>query len=223
MFRSLHHNGVLWKCSCLGEQALLLEPDGGKGNLNAIHQLAKSLETDQVEGIIDVVPAYGSLAVIFDQNWTHDGIINHIENLPVSMGDERQTMIHEIPVNYEKGIDWERVGSHTNLSRAEIIERHVKPVYTVAMIGFLPGFIFLEGLDELLSTPRLSTPRTAIPAGSVGIGGNQTGLYSLESPGGWNIIGQTTSRFFDPQSETPIKIKAGDKVRFVKGVGEGDG
>ena len=84
------------------------------------------------------------------------------------------------------------------------------------MMGFLPGFVFLDGLDESLTVPRMESPRTKIPEGSIGIGGNQTGFYSLESPGGWNIIGRTSKSFFDQKKNPPTELQAGDKIRFFR-------
>lgn len=221
MLRSLLHNEISWKCSVLGEQALLIEPEVEGSCLNVIHELAQVLEVQKPEGIVDVVPAYQSLGVLFDTQWTHTSLIEWIGNLKVSAASERESIVHEILVDYNAGLDWERVIKHTGLSKSEIIDQHQKPIYTVAMIGFLPGFIFLDGLDARLSTPRLEIPRTQIPAGSVGIGGSQTGWYSLESPGGWNLIGRTDTRIFDLKNDPPISIKAGDKVRFVPEKGDG--
>ena len=224
MSKLLRYNGATWKCRELGESALLLEPKSDISALQHIHLLTKALEEAKWAGITDVVPAYQSVAVIFDRTtWTHQKVIEALQKLPDSISKKESKNIFEITVDYTEGLDWERVESHTGLSKSEIIERHTKPVYTVAMIGFLPGFIFLEGLDQTLSTPRMANPRTSIPAGSVGIGGTQTGLYSLESPGGWNIIGYTAQRFFDLDKNPPINLKAGDFIRFVEVTGRYNG
>lgn len=121
-----------------------------------------------------------------------------------------------IPVRYD-GPDLARVATHTGLSIDAIIELHCAPLYQVQCLGFAPGFPYLSGLDARLHTPRLETPRTIIPAGSVAIGGSQTGIYPLPTPGGWNIIGSTTQSLFDPhQSIThACFLKAGDLVKFV--------
>ena len=221
MSKSLRHNGISWKCSVLGEQALLLDPDVKE--LKFIHQLASTLEASKPKGIVDIVPAYESLAIVFDETWNHDALIQFLETLPSINQEQQEAVVHTVAVNYGNGLDWERAEHHTRRTKSEIIELHTKPLYTVAMIGFLPGFVFLEGLDPALQIPRLETPRTNIPAGSIGIGGKQTGWYSLESPGGWNIIGQTTQRFFDLDSDPPSHIKVGDNVRFVVSEGGHNG
>jgi KipI family sensor histidine kinase inhibitor len=106
------------------------------------------------------------------------------------------------------------VCAHTGFSREEVIARHTAPLYRIYMLGFLPGFPYLGGLDPALETPRLETPRTKIPAGSVGIGGAQTGIYPLESPGGWRIIGRTPLKPYDPDRAEPFLYRAGDSIRF---------
>lgn len=212
----MHHNSVSWKWSVLGETALLLEPAASHPKLEQVHQFAESIKTARLPGIVDVVTAYRSLAVFFDsKTWTHERLVHTIESIPTHSPSKKESTLHEIRVDYEAGLDWERVITHTGLSKSEIIDRHTSPIYTVAMIGFLPGFLFLEGLDEALATPRLPNPRIRVPAGSVGIGAHQTGLYSLESPGGWNIIGRTTAVRFNAEVYPPIAIKAGDKVKFI--------
>ena len=107
------------------------------------------------------------------------------------------------------------VMEHTGLSRQSIIELHSGRDYLIYMLGFLPGFAYLGGLDERLHTPRLATPRTKIEAGSVGIGGSQTGIYPLDSPGGWQLIGKTPVRPYEERRENPILYRAGDYIRFV--------
>jgi len=123
---------------------------------------------------------------------------------------------YEVPVCYELGLDWDEVEGHAGLSREKIIGLHISGSYTVAMQGFIPGFLYLSGLSEKIACPRREEPRTKIPAGSIGIGGNQTGIYSLESPGGWQIIGQTPISFFDASKTPPSQVEAGDKVVFKK-------
>ena len=104
---------------------------------------------------------------------------------------------------------------HCGMTRQAVIELHAQPVYTVAMLGFAPGFAYLLGLPEALATPRLATPRLRVPSGSVGIAGAQTGVYALETPGGWRIIGRTDLALFDPSRVEPFALRAGDRVRFV--------
>ena len=122
----------------------------------------------------------------------------------------------EIPICYdaEFGFDLDRVAEHTKLSGPEIINLHSTGEYRVACIGFVPGFTFLAGLPRNLATPRRDVPRKEIPPGSVGIGGAQTGIYPLRSPGGWNLIGRTPLKLFDPTKNPPTLLHPGDRVRF---------
>jgi inhibitor of KinA len=122
----------------------------------------------------------------------------------------------EIPVCYdaEFGFDLDRVAEHTKLSAREVVDLHSTAEYRVACIGFVPGFTFLAGLPKNLATPRRDVPRKEIPPGSVGIGGAQTGIYPLLSPGGWNLIGRTPLKLFDPLKNPPTLLHPGDRVRF---------
>ena len=135
-------------------------------------------------------------------------------NEPVST----PAQVFELPVCYDKGLDWSRIEVFSGLSKDEFIQRHSRGEYWVAAMGFLPGFAFLDGLDPALSLPRLDAPRTRIPAGTVGIGGGQTGWYALSSPGGWNSLGETPLVLLDPQAgvrnENPSPVQVGDRVRF---------
>lgn len=127
---------------------------------------------------------------------------------------ERDTMV--IPVCYggDGGPDLDVVAEHARLSRDDVIARHTAAEYTVAMLGFAPGFPYLLGLDPALHIPRRATPRTRVPAGSVAIGGAQTGIYPRELPGGWNLIGRTPRVLFDPRREPPALLAPGNRVRF---------
>jgi len=119
-----------------------------------------------------------------------------------------------IPVTYD-GPDLGDIARHCGLSPAEVVQRHEAAEYVVYFLGFQPGFAYLGGLDEALHTPRRTEPRVSVPAGSVGIGGAQTGIYPLASPGGWQLIGRTLTPLFDPQAEPPTLLAPGDRVRFV--------
>jgi KipI family sensor histidine kinase inhibitor len=123
----------------------------------------------------------------------------------------------EIPVAYggEYGPDLADVAAHTGLTPAEVVRRHSAGDYVVYLLGFLPGFAFMGGLAPELATPRRAEPRTAVPASSIGIGGEQTGIYPVVSPGGWQLIGRTPLSLFDPTAESPTLLRPGDRVRFV--------
>ncbi len=123
----------------------------------------------------------------------------------------------EIPVCYggQFGADLEGVARHAGLPAAEVIRLHAQAEYVVAMVGFAPGFPYLAGMHEQLAAPRKTQPRALVPAGSVGIAGGQTGIYSIPTPGGWQLIGRTPRRLFHPQQENPSLLRAGDRVRFV--------
>lgn len=198
----------------LGENAVLLESEA-ELSTNTIHETTALIEAEQLK-VLDIVPAYTSIALIIDRLQTDvHQIINKLKNIRHTFTPDLDAFAtHHIPVNYEKGLDWLEVTQQTKRSKSEIIEKHIAAAYRVAMMGFLPGFIYLEGMDEALNCPRKINPRTRVPAGAVGIGGKQTGIYALESPGGWQIIGQTDMRLFDPKQSPPNQLNVGDTVRF---------
>jgi KipI family sensor histidine kinase inhibitor len=171
-------------------------------------------------GVRDVVPAFHSLAVYFDP------LRADAERLRVSIEaaasasrdvDVTPSTLREVPVWYggEHGPDLDGIAQSTGLSRDEVIAIHTAPTYCVFMIGFTPGFAYLGPVDPRIATPRLATPRVRVPAGSVGIAGQQTGIYPSETPGGWRLIGRTPFRPFQPLRQEPFLLKPGDAVRFV--------
>lgn len=180
-----------------------------------------SLFKDQkIEGVIDFIPAFSSLLINYDpriitfqrlKKITEDLLTIEISN------NQLKKRIFEIPVCYggEYGPDIEFIANNAQLTKEELIQIHSGTDYLIYMLGFLPGFSYLGGLDERIHTPRLNNPRKAIPAGSVGIGGSQTGIYPLESPGGWQLLGRTPIKTYDPEREEPILFEAGDYIRFV--------
>ena len=170
----------------------------------------------------DLVPAFASLGVFFDPLADPARVRAELEAMidAADVGAERATgaaITVEIPVVYggDFGPDLESAAAELGLSSAQLIARHTAGEYTVAMIGFAPGFPYLSGLDPALALPRLATPRASVAAGSVAIGGAQTGIYPRESPGGWRILGRTPLVLFDPQREPPSLLQPGDRVRFV--------
>ena len=178
------------------------------------------------DGFVEAVPAYASLTVFYNvlqvrQAYYHiDSAYQMVESYiekaltNLSSTETREPVLIEIPVVYD-GEDLGFVATHNQLSVEEVIEIHSQATYRVYMMGFLPGFAYLGGMDERIATPRKSTPRTKVPAGSLGIAGKQTGIYPLESPGGWQLIGRTSLALFDINSSNPTLLKAGDLVRFV--------
>lgn len=211
---SLHLNGISWSVFRLGETAWLLQPEVSESILEHIHSTSFLLEQSKIDGLQDIIPAYDTITLIYETKFKYDpDIISGI-----SSGNEqhlsKEKNIFEINVCYELGMDWNEVEIKTGLSKEEVISIHSTKNYTLAMMGFMPGFIFLDGLDQRIAVSRKENPRTKVPSGSVGIGGNQTGIYSLASPGGWQIIGRTTDSFFDIKKTPPTKLKAGDKIRF---------
>ncbi len=165
-------------------------------------------------------PGYASLLIDFDPlRLTHDELTSVIEQLSSTNDSEagRSGAVVTIPVCYdaEFGPDLPDVAQHAGLSVEEIIRLHSQPTYLVYFLGFSPGFVYLGGLPDVLHTPRLATPRPSIVGGSVGIAGSQTGIYPMDSPGGWRLIGRTPLRMFDPGATPPTRLQPGDRMRFA--------
>jgi len=208
-----HFKNVDWQCKRLKENVWLIELQDEANSLEKIHQLTNIISCLHSEIIQDYISAYESVTIFFDEtSYKLKDVLKKISRSHSSKTSE--PMLHEIPVCYELGMDWNHIESETGLSKDQIIRMHSDGVYTVAMLGFLPGFIFLKGLDERIHVPRRSEPRTKIESGSIGIGGHQTGIYSIESPGGWNIIGRTSKSLFNIQEDPPSRLKAGDSIKF---------
>jgi inhibitor of KinA len=185
-----------------------------------IRFLYKMIESERISGIRELVPAYTTLSIYyqpellsFEQLKTK--VLTFL-NQPVA-GNKIQAKIVEIPTLYggRAGEDLSRVAGLHQLDVDEVVRLHSGTDYLVYMMGFLPGFPYLGGLHSELFTPRLEDPRGHVAEGSVGIAGNQTGIYSLDSPGGWNIIGRTPVKLFDPAKEVPFLIEPGDYIRFI--------
>ena len=178
------------------------------------------MREQHINGVTDVIPAFCSLLINYDPRViSYEQIKRRMEALvkiDVTAGDTRKR-VFEIPVCYggEYGPDIQNIADHAGLSVEEVIQIHTSRDYLIYMLGFLPGFTYLGGLDERIHTPRLANPRIRIPAGSVGIGGSQTGIYPMDSPGGWQLMGLTPVKTYDPDREVPILVEAGDYIRFV--------
>lgn len=186
-----------------------------------IRQTIERIKELQLEGIIELVPTYCALLVEYDaMQYSYSEICNIIEpTLDEGMTDTTNELVTvvEVPTVYggEFGPDLSFVASHNHLSEDEVISIHSGTDYLVYMLGFIPGFTYLGGMDPRIATPRLSSPRTLIPAGSVGIAGEQTGTYPSDSPGGWQIIGRTPVTMYDMSKVQAALLNAGDYVRYV--------
>jgi KipI family sensor histidine kinase inhibitor len=206
---------------CASDQSLLVYFDQ-QITLSAHHQVAKLLrllESEPVDGIRNLHPAYCSLLVKFDPlKLSHDELetilssyLSRLEE--IHLPEPRQV---EIPVSYggEFGPDLDGVASLHGMTADQVVEMHSSAEYIVYFLGFVPGFAYLGGLPDALATPRLDVPRRKVPAGSLGLGGNHTGIYSFPTPGGWRLIGRTPVAMFQPDSSDMSKLSIGDRVRF---------
>ena len=186
-----------------------------------IRQVIEQIKLLQLDGIIELVPTYCALLVQYDAMvYSYLDICRILEpTLQESVTDSANELVTvvEVPTVYggEFGPDLGFVGSHNYLSEAEVVSIHSGTDYLVYMLGFIPGFTYLGGMDPRIATPRLSSPRTLIPAGSVGIAGEQTGTYPSDSPGGWQIIGCTPVTMYDMSKKQAALLRAGDYVRYV--------
>lgn len=206
-----------------GDSSLLIQYDSViDPAVNArIAATVRLMREQHIEGVVDIIPAFCSLLINYDPRViSYDEMRTRMERIlsvEVAAG-ERKKKIYEIPVCYggEFGPDLGTIAEHAGLSEQEVIDIHTSTDYLIYMLGFLPGFTYLGGLDERIHTPRLANPRVRIPAGSVGIGGSQTGIYPMDSPGGWQLMGMTPVRTYDPDREVPILVEAGDYIRFVQ-------
>ncbi|MGL4996141.1 MAG: 5-oxoprolinase subunit PxpB [Deefgea sp.] len=200
----------------LGEAAFVLCAGQAMQARLLATQAAALLRADVLTAVLGV----GNLTVRFDPLQT-DGhqLANVLQTLYLSceIAQQAAPRLHELPVQYggQYGPDLAAVAAHTGLSCIEVIERHCAPIYDVLCIGFLPGFPYLAGLPSELACPRLASPRLQVPAGSVGIGGRQTGIYPSASPGGWHLIGQGSVPLFDQRLSQPSLLQAGDQVKFI--------
>ncbi len=185
-----------------------------------VHALSALIESAGMNGVIETVPAYATLLIHYDPLiLTYDSARVFVNEKIAQMGENanRKPRQIEIPVRYGgvSGMDLEAVASFRGISSADVIRIHSQTEYIVYMMGFTPGFPYMGKLDERLIMPRLETPRTLVKAGTVAIAGEQTGIYPLDSPGGWHCIGMTDLKLFDPASDNPFLFAPGDRVRFV--------
>lgn len=207
--------------SCGDRSLLIYLGDGIDRDVNLrVHTLTRVLKAKRHPALVEVTPSYHCLMVEFDPVRIRP---DQLEDLvhgalkEAAAGGTHAGRTVEIPVVYggEAGPDLGNVAAHTGLTTDEVVQRHAAGLYRVFCLGFSPGFPYLGGLEPVLHTPRLAQPRTKVPAGSVAIGGGQTGVYPAESPGGWQLIGRTPVRLFDPRREPPALLEPGDDIRFV--------
>ena len=209
------------RLSLYGDRAILVawDTEGFSETVNnAVHNVATKLR--ESGKYIEVVPGYDSLVCVFDlAERTPLDTKRHIEDILARSQSKKTTSgrLIEIPVQYggENGPDIETICAASKLSKDEVIALHSGQEYRVCMMGFIPGFTFLSPAPKKLHHPRLATPRTKVQAGSIGIANWQTGIYGLESPGGWQIIGRTPLSIFDANREPLFLLNAGDRVRFT--------
>jgi len=223
----------------LGDSALIVRvrdrfEDAPDQTLTEVFRTFRRLQAAAIPGVIELAPAYTTVGVFFDPmvvanagsepNPPLDWLTEQVREV-VAAGADRGRRVRstrsdgrsiEIPVCYdpEFALDLDHVASQAKLTPTKVVDLHSRAEYRVSCIGFVPGFPFLAGLPKELATPRRATPRKEIPAGSVAIGGAQTGIYPLRSPGGWNLIGRTPLHLFDPEKTPPAFLRAGDRVRF---------
>ena len=204
---SIHRLGEAALCCTLPAPVSLALQQG-------IWQLASALAA--VQGVQELIPGMNNLTLTFDPLRTEAEALSKAAQAlwAKPLRRRRPGRLVDIPVVYD-GPDLAHVAAHCRLSEREVVRRHARAAYVVYFIGFQPGFAYLGGLDPSLHTPRRDDPRVAVPAGSVGIGGAQTGVYPLATPGGWQLIGRTRATLFDPQAEPPTLLAPGDRVRFV--------
>ncbi len=212
----------------MGDRALVIEfGDRLDPELSArIAAAAQQLRASPPPGVLDIVPAYTTLALHYDPavigagTTPYEALIEQIESWLHAQADAELLpgRLVEIPVCYGDGLgeDLEELARHHGLMPDEVIEIHCGTDYRVHLIGFVPGFAYLGNLDSRIATPRRDAPRPRVPAGSVAIGGDQTGVYPLETPGGWHLIGRTPVKMFTPEAEPPCLLGVGDTVRFVQ-------
>ncbi len=195
-----------------------------------VTSLSKKIESTKFQGFVECVPAYSSLTVFFELSkakrkfrtalTAYQIVKSHVEIAlqTLEIGQPKEPRLIEVPVSFEKRFapDLELVAEFAELTESEVIDIYLSSTYRVYMLGFLPGFPYMGEIDPRIAAPRKASPRKQVAKGSVGIAGNQTGIYPLESPGGWQIIGRTEIELFTPNLESPTLFNTGDLVKFVR-------
>jgi len=208
----------MWQVAPAGDRALLVTVGRtiDPSLLGQVLALDKALAGRRPSGLISTVPSYASLLCHYDPGVTDAARLEasilalegHVD-AAMALGS-----VVDVPARYD-GPDLASVALETNLTPAAVIEMHAGREYLVYCVGFAPGFTYCGALPDQLSVPRLASPRLRVAAGSIGIAGRQTGIYAVESPGGWNLIGRTALRLFDPAADPPARFKPGDRLRFI--------
>jgi len=205
----------------MGDRAILIdfEPKINKKTLKKLLNLKEIIETKLVEEKVEVINTYCSLLIIYQ--YTIENIYDAVSVVKACINSTNivkniNSKLYHVPVCYDAdfGMDLDLISKEKNISISEIIRLHTAPIYTVYFLGFLPGFLYLGGLDEKLKISRKETPRLKVEKGAVGIGENQTGIYPKTSPGGWQIVGNSPVSFFDKNANLPSMILPGNKVKF---------
>lgn len=191
-----------------------------------IRNMVNAINKANIGYITEIIPTYRSILIIYDPlQISYIELIDNLKEMESTMGEGTVSSIRivEIPTVYggEYGPDIEYVAKHNNLTVDEVVDIHTSRDYLLYMLGFTPGFGYLGGMDERIATPRLQVPRTKIPGGSTGVAGSQTGIYPIDSPGGWQLLGRTPIKLYDPLSDPPVLLRAGDYIRFVSITEEG--
>jgi inhibitor of KinA len=206
-----------------GDRALVIEfGDEIEEKINSkIRSLTLAMERENIKGIIETIPTYRSLMIIYEPMIIElQELTDKAKSIMVKMDEMKipDARVIEIPTLYggEYGPDIEFVAQHNKISQEEVIKIHTSKEYLIYMIGFTPGFPYLGGMNDEIATPRLQNPRSKIPVGSVGIAGEQTGIYPIESPGGWQLIGRTPVKLYDPYRKEPVLLNAGDFIKFIE-------
>ncbi len=205
-----------------GDKAITMELGNtvNEGVNRQVTAICSEMMQQQVAGIVDLIPTFRSLTVCFEPGMIREWKVKSMLKKAYRKSSSEGTGTHRvvcIPVCYGKeyGPDLAEVAAYHNMTEEEIVRLHCGRDYLIYMLGFLPGFPYLGGMDEKLTTPRLDSPRVLIEPGSVGIGGGQTGIYPMASPGGWRLIGRTPVRLYDSNKEDSVPYEAGDYIRFV--------
>lgn len=211
---------INWRVLPLGEAALLVEgqPSGDTTN-RLVLALAAAVDRATLPGVAPPVPATNTLLIPFDPlRLAHRELAQTIEAMlaRLAIGSSAPSRVVTILIRYggEAGPDLDAVAQQIGLTSAEVVALHSAPLYRVQFLGFAPGFPYLGPLPPPLVLPRRATPRTAVPAGSVAIGAEYSGIYPATLPGGWHLLGRTTSTLFDPSADPPVLLSPGDGVRF---------